>query len=88
MIIQVHDCHFGFKEFEISILERIKLKLEGKIYAFHARKEGWHEELPFYIVRCEKCGTYFLDYPHGEDFLCPLCDLPKLQVDVKGDVDA
>ena len=80
MILQVYDRHFGIKEFEISVMERLKLKLNGRIYAFHARMEGWNGgELPFYIIKCEKCGTYFLDYPHGYEnyFLCPKCDLPK-----------
>ena len=81
MIIQVHNRYFGFKEFEISLLERIKLRLKGRIYVFHAKPEGWAGEVPFYIVKCGKCGCYFLDYPHGDEeyFLCPRCDLPKLQ---------
>jgi len=76
MIVQVRDRHFGFKEFDISLIERLKLKLECKIYAFHASKEGWSEELPFYIVKCDDCGKYFLDYPHGhrEYFTCPSCN--------------
>jgi hypothetical protein len=77
MILQVYDRYFGIQEFEISLIERLKLKLNGRIYAFHARKEGWNgEELPFYIAKCGKCGCYFLDYPHGgkEALLCPLCD--------------
>ena len=83
MIIQVHNRYFGFKEFEISLLERIKLRLEGRIYVFHAKPEGWCGEVPFYIVKCGKCGCYFLDNSHGhgyeEYFLCPICDIPKLQ---------
>ena len=79
MIVQVRDRHFGFKEFDISLIERLKLKLECKIYALHAKLEGWSGEMPFYIVKCDKCGCYFLDYLHDEYFLCPRCDLPKLQ---------
>ena len=73
MIIQVIDHHFGIQEFQISLIERLKLAISGKIYVFHARKEGWSGELPFYIVKCECCKCYFLDYAHGHDeyFLCP-----------------
>jgi len=83
--IQVHDHHFGIQKFELSLFEWLKLNLgdDGKIYAFHARKEGWSGELPFYIVKCSGCKQYFLDYPHGhrEYFNCPICDLPKLQIE-------
>jgi hypothetical protein len=91
MKIQVCDRHFGIQKFELSLLEWIKLNLEvdRKVYAFHARKEGWSGELPFYIVKCSDCKQYFLDYPHGfsDYFLCPLCDLPKLQVSADEVVD-
>jgi hypothetical protein len=77
MIIHIRDRHFGFQELDISLLGWIRLKLTGTVYAFHARKEGWTEQFPFYIVKCDRCGCYFLDYPQGysEYFLCPLCDL-------------
>lgn len=73
-MIRVNDCHFGVQELKVSLLQRIRLKLWGVAYVFHARKEGWSGELPFYIVKCGKHG-YFLDYSHGyaEYFLCPSC---------------
>jgi hypothetical protein len=80
MIVCVHDSHFGIQKFKISLKEWIKLHLgvDGtSVYAFHARKEGWSGELPFYIVKCGRHG-YFLDYLHGfsgynEGFNCPFC---------------
>jgi len=54
-MIRVCDHHFNIQKFKLSLMERIKLKLEGKVYVFHARKEGWHGELPFYIVKCDRC---------------------------------
>ena len=80
MKVCVHDEHFGIQKFEVSLVDWIKLKLEvdgTSVYVFHARKEGWSGELPFYIVKCGEHG-YFLDYPHGfpgynEGFNCPFC---------------
>jgi len=75
MNITVNDRHFGIQQFSLPLAERIKLKLNGEVYVFHARKLGWTGDLPFYIVKCGKCKTLFLDYPHGygEYFLCPKC---------------
>jgi hypothetical protein len=77
MIIHICDYHFGIQDFKLSLTAMIELKLTGKVYVFHARKERWSGELPFYIVKCGEHG-YFLDYPHGflgynEGFNCPFC---------------
>jgi hypothetical protein len=80
MKVCVHDSHFGIQKFEVSLVEWIKLHfgVDGtNVYVFHARKQGWHGELSFYIVKCGEHG-YFLDYLHGfpgynEGFNCPFC---------------
>jgi hypothetical protein len=84
MNVHVYDQHFNISEFKLSLAEWIRLKLEKKVYVFHARKQGWNGELPFYIVKCGKHG-YFLDYLHGfpghnEGFDCPFC-LKELSAD-------
>jgi len=82
--VSVVDEHFGNKTVKLSILQQIKLKLSGRVYLFHASKEGWRAELPLYLTKCNKHNIYFIDYPHGffEDyphgfdghFHCPKCD--------------
>jgi len=77
MLIEVYDKHFSnaYVLFHISIIKWLKLKLFGKCYFRHDSKQGWSGKLPFYIVLCNSCKTYFLDYPHGysQYFLCPNC---------------
>lgn len=50
--------------FERSIVVRQEFLLDG------ARRKD-----PIYIVRCDRCRTYFEDYPHGWDsyLTCPKC---------------
>ena len=76
MIVRVHDLYFGIDELILSLADAVKLKMFGKVYVFHAKKEGGNIKLPFYIVKCRKCDAYFLDHPHEPDgyFLCPLCE--------------
>jgi len=73
--VAVIDEHFGNKTVKLSILQQIKLKLLGRVYLFHAAKEGWRAELPFYIIKCDRHNIYFIDYPHGLDghFHCLKC---------------
>ena len=85
MNVNVNDRHFNndIVPMEIPFFRWLVLKYTGKVYVFHAKKGGWSGELSFYIVKCSDCKQYFLDYSQGykEYFLCPLCDLPKLQVE-------
>jgi len=75
MEVRVVDRHFGKQTVNLSLLQRMALKINGYVYLFHARKEGWKGKLPFYLVRCKKHGIYYLDYPHGYRgyFNCPKC---------------
>ena len=77
--LKVVDSHFQNKEvsMKITLFQQLILKINGYVFVFFARKEGWSGKLPFYIVKCDEHG-YFLDYPHGflgynEGFNCPLC---------------
>jgi len=73
--INVKDRHFGLKQVKLSLFQRISLMLRGKVYLFHAKKQGWKGELPFYLARCKKHRIFCIDYPHSWDecFDCPLC---------------
>lgn len=59
---------------KLSFVQRVKLRIFGKVYIGKRKKEGWSDYLPFYVFRCP---THNLveDYPHGlYDLLkCPRC---------------
>lgn len=88
MKVKVFDEHFekGFVTFNLSLRQWLTLKIQGEVYVYHAGKNGWKGELPFYIIRCKTHG-YFLDYPqgfprHNQGFTCPFC-LAEIRRDVK-----
>jgi len=58
----------------LSLFQRLKLKLLGRAKIGERRYPGWRGHLPFYVVRCEEHGL-FIDYPHGYSrfFSCPKC---------------
>lgn len=67
MRIEVNDYHFncGKAPTEISFIQWLRLKLRGEVKVFDAMKAGWTEPLPFFVFKCQSCGEYALDYPHG-----------------------
>ena len=77
MEVQVLDEHFGKQTVNLSLWQRLLLKLRGYVYLFHAKKKGWKGSLPFYLVKCKTHNILFVDYPHGffpnQYFNCPLC---------------
>jgi len=75
MRIRVVDEHFGMKEVELTLIQRLKLRVFGSLFLFKAAKEGWRGKLPFYLAKCRKHSIFFIDYPHGYDeaLICPLC---------------
>jgi hypothetical protein len=58
----------------LTLRQRIVLKLTGRAYVGHYAKPNWRGKLPFYVVRCKKHGLY-VTYPQGYDgnLLCPRC---------------
>lgn len=75
--IKFLDKHFVNREVmqKITVFQWINLKLSGNVFVFYAKKAGWSDRLPFYVVHCSTCKEYFLDYLHGyhEYFICPRC---------------
>jgi hypothetical protein len=59
---------------DLSLPQRIKLRLFGQAYIGNRIREEWKGPLPFYVFRCHIHGLVE-DYPHGySDRLdCPRC---------------
>ena len=50
---------------ELPLLTRIKVGiLDLPVFSFKENTYG-EGDLNYYIVRCKKCGEYFLQYPNG-----------------------
>ena len=63
-----------FDKAELSLIEKIVLKLNGAVYVGHLTRPGWSGRLPFYIFRCPVHGLVE-NYPQGYHgrLDCPLC---------------
>ena len=61
---------------ELSLSQRIKLRLSGFVYVGDRMEKGWSNTLPYYAFRCSKHGIKF-GYPVGfaKSLLCPECAL-------------
>jgi len=71
-----HDFTMGIRQIEFSLFEWIRLKLGQAVFVFHAKKNNWTRENPWYVTKCNIHEQYFLDYPHSHKELlrCPLCN--------------
>lgn len=60
---------------DLTLWQRLKLRLFSRVYLEHRQREGWSGELPIYAFRCPEHGVV-VDYPHGyHDRLdCPYGD--------------
>jgi len=58
----------------LSLSQRIRLRIIGEIFLRMEKREGWTNPLPIYLVRCPKHGL-FETYPQGFDdkLRCPSC---------------
>jgi len=63
-----------FVVFQLSIFQRLLLKLRGKVFLTMFKDDSWELPQPLYVVNCKKHG-WFVDYPRGYKryFLCPAC---------------
>ena len=59
---------------EIGLLEKLKVSLQGYVYAGEEKKEGWRIPAPMYIFKCSKHG-YVKNYVKGYNkrLECPQC---------------
>lgn len=65
---------------ELSLSQRIKLRLFGFSYVGERMEKGWSNSIPYYAFRCYKHGIQF-GYPVGfaKSLLCPECTLALVQ---------
>ncbi len=59
---------------DLSLFERIAMRLFGSVYIGHRKRPGWRGQLPMYAFRCPRHGVV-VNYPQGYDerLECPLC---------------
>lgn len=59
---------------ELSLKDKLKLRIRGSLYVGHKKKDEWTDEFPFYVFKCPIHGLVE-DYPHGwkETLSCPKC---------------
>ena len=59
---------------ELTLVQKIILKLFGIVFTENRMKPGWRGPLPFYAFKCPVHGLVE-NYPHGynERLKCPLC---------------
>jgi len=62
------------EEVELSPLQRLRLKLFGKVPVGYRQKQGWRAPIMHYAFRCPIHGVV-VDYKHGfkNRLSCPLC---------------
>ena len=59
---------------ELSLIQKLRLRLFGRVLVGWRNRRLWRAELPFYAFRCPIHGIVE-DYPHGYHgrLDCPLC---------------
>ena len=59
---------------KIGFLEKLKVSLQGHVYAGEEKREGWRQPAPIYIFKCSKHG-YVKNNVKGfnKRLECPLC---------------
>lgn len=62
------------KILKMGPLQKLKLKVFGKIYIGKKQLPGWKAPLPFYIFKCPTHGLQ-MSYPNGWNrlLICPKC---------------
>ena len=62
------------QKIELTLFQKMILKLDGRVFIEHRAKPGWRGALPFYVFKCDKHG-FVEDYPHGYEgrLECPEC---------------
>jgi len=57
---------------ELSLRQKIVLKITGSVFIGNEKHEGWSEENKIYVVKCSKHGLYS-GHRHGWQDAPPQC---------------
>ena len=59
---------------KLTLIQKIKLKINGRVYIEHRTRPRWNRPLPFYAFKCPVHGIV-IDYTHDvDDYVsCPKC---------------
>ncbi len=62
------------QKIELTLFQKITLKLNGRVFTGNRTKPGWTGSLPFYAFKCDEHGLVE-DYVHGYEgrLECPKC---------------
>ncbi len=65
-----------YEEVKLSIAQNVELKVAGYTSLGKRSYPGWKGEAEFFLVRCKRHKTFFIDYAHGYNgrVNCPDCD--------------
>ena len=68
------DINSSLHTMKLTLIQKIKLKMNGRLYIEHRTRPSWKGSLPFYAFKCPVHGIV-IDYPHGleDDLACPIC---------------
>ena len=61
---------------ELTLVQKIILKFNRRVFIGNRMNPGWNDSLPFYAFECDEHGLVE-DYPHGYErrLECPKCAL-------------
>jgi len=64
----------GGNTLKLTLIQKIKMKTNGRVYLEHRTRPRWRGFLPFYAFKCPVHGIV-IDYPHGlyDELSCPKC---------------
>jgi len=62
------------EDIKLGAIQKLKLKLFGRVFIGKEIHPGWKDYIPFYVFRCPEHGLV-KDYPHGyrNRLDCPRC---------------
>ena len=64
----------------LNFFEKLNLRIRGSLFIDNIKFEGWSEEVPLYLFKCNTHG-YELNYPsgHGMKLFCIDCIRERLK---------
>jgi len=66
------DARDGSENMELSLWQKIQLRIKGYVFLRFEKREGWSDYLPIFAVKCKKHGLYSGAH-HGHYDAPPQC---------------